>query len=72
MENTHKSSQIPSYKQNKQKEKTALRNLNKSKDKLIKNDTRQKIWIATDVDKNDASFECIKKLNVVYTYYKEA
>ena len=42
MENTHKSSQIPSYKQNK-KEKTALRNLIKTKkDKLIRNDTRQK------------------------------
>ena len=32
--------------------------------------TQDKNWIATDADKNDEIFECIKKLNVVYTHYK--
>ena len=58
-----KSLQIPSWKQTK-KEKNWLSHT-KQERQINHKWHKTKIWIAMDADKNDAIFECIKKLNVV-------
>ena len=51
------------------KEKTALRNLIKTKNKKnIINDTDKNMG-AADADKSDVIFECIRQLSDVKTYY---
>jgi len=54
--------QIPSWKKTKRKE-IWLRHTKKER-QINHKWHKTKIWIATDADKNDAIFECIKKLNV--------
>ena len=52
------------------KEKTALRNLIKTKnDKIVINDTDKNMG-AADADKNDVILECTRQLSDVKTYYK--